>query len=349
MNQTRGSVEGLLTEMSFLPAKRILVLQRGLLGDMVAVTPTLARLRCMYPDASIAVLGNSYNIGILAGNPSVDKIFVHRKVSVCSGWLSKFMNWLLNAVTEIKIFAFSPNLSILATGQADYHGYKTLTRHNAGLIVGYRSRDGKCNPDLYLDEQAQWKLHEVQAIYALLSLLGDQSQAGEMQVFNKYSCHKTEKRPLAIAIQLEARLSNRNWPKEKINNLVSSIRADYPDITISLFSQGESRDVMQSNKVKLVSPKCIAEYICELSMCDVYIGPEGGGVHIACGLGLPVLGLYANNPKVLVRWGPWNILNESKIVISNTSLIKDIGCDEVYKTFVGLLNNLRYKPRERVH
>lgn len=330
--------------------QRILVLNRGMLGDMVAVTPLLARLRCMFPRSVIAVFGSSYNIGILSGNPNVDITYVYHKVSEVKGALNKVVYWFLNAITEIKILILEPDLSILATGQADYHGYKTLRRLSKKIILGYRSRDGKCNPNIYLEEPETWRVHEVQAIYSLLSLLGDSSQPGEVRVYTSRLHLKEPGRAMIIGIQLEARVSKRDWADEKFCRLISAICNNYPKAEVHLFTRRNREQLLfitnsltsliDSGVVKYVRPKSLANYIYELSKIDVYCGPDGGGLHIACGLGLPVLGLYSNNQKLLFRWSPWSVQNFSKMVISKTDLVVDIPWHSVYESFVEVLKNI---------
>jgi heptosyltransferase III len=59
---------------------RILVIRRDNIGDLVCATPLLAALRARYPQAHIAALVNSYNAGVLAGNPAVDAVHAYTKL-----------------------------------------------------------------------------------------------------------------------------------------------------------------------------------------------------------------------------------------------------------------------------
>lgn len=54
--------------------RRILVIARGHIGDLVQVTPALRALRQHYPDARIAVLVNEYAADVLEGCPYVDEV-----------------------------------------------------------------------------------------------------------------------------------------------------------------------------------------------------------------------------------------------------------------------------------
>src|ERR687892_2259827 len=59
---------------------RILVIRRDNIGDLVCATPLLAALRRRHPQAHIAALVNSYNAGVLTGNPDIDAVHVYTKL-----------------------------------------------------------------------------------------------------------------------------------------------------------------------------------------------------------------------------------------------------------------------------
>jgi ADP-heptose:LPS heptosyltransferase len=65
--------------------RRILVLKRDKLGDMLLTTPLLALLRRQLPDAAIEVLASDYNAWVLGGNPDVDRVWVYRRSRIGSG------------------------------------------------------------------------------------------------------------------------------------------------------------------------------------------------------------------------------------------------------------------------
>ena len=64
---------------------RILVIRRDNIGDLVCTTPLLAALRARHPGAHIAALVNSYNAGVLEGNPDVDAIYSYTKLKHRAG------------------------------------------------------------------------------------------------------------------------------------------------------------------------------------------------------------------------------------------------------------------------
>src|SRR5512135_977073 len=59
--------------------RKILVIRRDNIGDLVCTTPMIRMLRQHYPDAWIAALVTRYNAEVLAGNPDLDAVFAYQK------------------------------------------------------------------------------------------------------------------------------------------------------------------------------------------------------------------------------------------------------------------------------
>lgn len=59
--------------------KRILIVKRDKIGDMLLTTPLFAHLKAARPDLEMHVLANDYNAWVLAGNPDVDRLWVYRR------------------------------------------------------------------------------------------------------------------------------------------------------------------------------------------------------------------------------------------------------------------------------
>ena len=64
--------------LGFAPRK-LLVIRRDNIGDLVCTTPLLRSLRQKYPEARIDALVTSYNEPILENNPDVDYVYAYTK------------------------------------------------------------------------------------------------------------------------------------------------------------------------------------------------------------------------------------------------------------------------------
>ena len=56
--------------------------------------------------------------------------------------------------------------------------------------------------------------------------------------------------------------------------------------------------------------KNLTELIASLSLCDVFIGTDGGAMHLAVALNKKVLALFENKPDKLNHWYPWQVVNQ---------------------------------------
>lgn len=61
---------------------KILILKRDKIGDMLLMTPMLAHLRRMLPDAEIHLLANDYNAWVIQDDPNIDKLWIYPRVKL---------------------------------------------------------------------------------------------------------------------------------------------------------------------------------------------------------------------------------------------------------------------------
>lgn len=79
--------------------RRILVVKRDKVGDLLLATPMLAALRGAFPQARIDVLASRYNAWVLEGNPHVDRCWTYvrvregRRVDPRAAW-SQALLWM---------------------------------------------------------------------------------------------------------------------------------------------------------------------------------------------------------------------------------------------------------------
>ena len=322
-----------------LPARpKILVIRRDNIGDLACTTPAIAALRKHYPNAEIAGLVNSYNAEVLRGNPNLDHIFVYQKLKHAGGLASRF-----KAVSErLKLIAklrrWKPDVTILAKASYERHGLSFARQIGAKNIIGYLPADlsqAKGLPDIRLPTPDFATLHEVEAVNRLLKPLGIDDALGPLQVFpNQQAVSQLQQKlPLAakrIALHISARESERRWGNGNFIALAKHILQTQPETQILLFwSPGKADDphhpgddeaaeqllkAMQSNRLVPMPTQNLTELIAALSLCDLFIGTDGGAMHLAVALNKKVLALFENLPGKLNHWYPWQL--SSRIVHS---------------------------------
>ena len=326
--------------------KKILLIRRDNIGDLVCTTPALAALRQHYPNAQIGALVNSYNADVLRGNPNVDHMFVYQKLKHAGNLGSRFkaLNQRLKLIAQLR--RWKPDVTILAKSSYDRHGLNFARQIGAKNIIGFVPDDlsqAKGLPDIRLRTPEFTAAHEVEAVNQLLAPLGINDAFGPLQVFAdanavaklKLELPHTNRR---IALHISAREPERRWGMDNFIALAKHLLQTQPEIQVLLFwSPGKADDphhpgddeaavllinAVQSNRLVPMPTQNITELIAALSLCDLFIGTDGGALHLAVALNKKVLAMFENKPDKLNHWYPWQVTN--KLVHSPSSAAPDI-------------------------
>ena len=76
---------------------------------------------------------------------------------------------------------------------------------------------------------------------------------------------------------------------------------------------------VQSNRLIPMPTQNLTELIAALSLCDLFIGTDGGAMHLAVALNKRILALFENLPAKLNHWYPWQVPNR---VVHSPSIAK---------------------------
>ena len=315
---------------------RILLVRRDNIGDLVCTTPAISALRARYPDAEIAALVNSYNAEVLLRNPNLDKVYVYQKFKHAGSIASRFqaLNRRLRLIAELR--RWKPDVTILAKASYDRHGLNFARQIGAKNIIGYVPDDlgqAKGLPDIRLETPEFSSLHEVEAVNGLLKPLGITDALGPLEVFpnRKIATNLRHTLPAAtkrIALHISAREPERRWGNSNFVALAQHILVAQPETQILLFwSPGKADDPyhpgddeaaaqliqavhsdrLGGDRVIAMPTQNLTELIAALSLCELFIGTDGGALHLAVALGLPTVALFENLPAKLNHWYPWQV------------------------------------------
>jgi ADP-heptose:LPS heptosyltransferase len=187
--------------------------------------------------------------------------------------------------------------------------------------------------------------HEVEDVFRLASIYGIDGPPPVCRVFPNASA------PVAgftIGIHISARKPSQRWPAERFAETIRAIAAQGPVRFMLLWSPGaednrlhpgddakagEVLGKIASDAAVIARPTgTLPELIAALAECNVLICADGGAMHLAAGLGLPIVCLFGNSGAA--RWHPWGVPYR---LLQKPSLdVADIGVDEV----VDALNSL---------
>ena len=313
---------------------RILIIRRDNIGDLVCTTPAIAALRQYYPNAEIAALVNSYNADVLRGNPNLDHVFVYHKLKHAGGFASRFKAIVERLKLIAQLRRWKPDVTILAKASYERHGFNFARQIGAKNIIGYVPTDlsqAKGLSDIQLPTPEFASLHEVEAVNQLLAPLGINDALGPLQVFPDASALAALNARITaatkrIALHISAREPERRWGIDNFIALTQHILETQPETQILLFwSPGKADDpqhpgdddaaaqimqTVQSDRLIPMPTKNLTELIAALSRCDLFIGTDGGAMHLAVALDKKILALFENLPGKLNHWYPWWVPNQ---------------------------------------
>lgn len=307
----------------------ILVIRRDNIGDLVCTTPMLAALRRSMPDAWIGVLVNQYNVAVMRGNPDVDDVFAYRKAKHRGPGESKLAIWLETAGLLWKLRRKGIDVAIVASPGGERYA----------RLVGARK---------VIADKPGAPFHEVEAVGKLLAPLGIQPELGPLQLTPVPEVLAAVRTKLAElvgrkiwAIHLSAREKSRRWPAEKYIELIERLAS--PERGFALFWSPGAADhpahpgddekaaqVLAACKDKGAVPvvtERLEELIAALSLCDGFVGADGGAMHLAAALNLKTAALFENSEAKRTRWYPWGARHV--LLQPATFAVADISVDAV--------------------
>jgi ADP-heptose:LPS heptosyltransferase len=322
------------------------VIRRDNIGDLVCTTPLLAALRARYPEARIEALVNSYNAPVLEGNPDVDAVYSYTKLKHRAANQSRIgiLAERLRMLGRLRRQPF--DYVVLAKAGYDRQGLTLARQLRRQHVVGFARADER-HISVPVPALPYSELHEVQVL-ALLAKAMDASPAdGPVRVYAP-SARVTswrERLPLAqrrhwIAFHVSAREPERRWPVERCVELIERLARGEVGVLL-LWSPGASDNpahpgddekaaaimarLATASGVIAAPTATLADLIAVLSLCRAFIGADGGAMHIAAGLGLPIAAMFEQ--KKIRRWYPWKVPYE--MVVTPTGQVADIPVDEV--------------------
>ena len=339
---------------------RFLVIRRDNIGDLLCTTPMISALRQRYPRAWIGLLVNSYNAPVLAGNRDVDDVYVYEKLKHLAPG-----RWRLGALADrvrliFKLRARRIDCAILAAPgfQASALRFARLAapRHVLGYAVANNAIDIGIAP-----ESAR-QLHEAEACFRLLepmgittppppmSLVADIKEIAAIRGRPGWTAFNEGRGPL-IGLHISARKPLQRWPIQHFAELARRLHAAAGARFLLFWAPGDSDDALHPGDDNLaqalvselssiplfpVQTGRLPELIAGLSLCEQVICSDGGAMHIAAGLGKPIVCFFGNSDAA--RWHPWAVPYE--LCQPGSRNVADVTTDEACAAWLRLQTRL---------
>ncbi len=329
--------------MSLDAAPKILIIRRDNIGDLVCTTPLIHALRRRFPDAWLGALVNSYNAPVLDGNPDLDEIFVYTKAKHRGeGQSLPAILWqrllMMRRLRELRL-----DDVVIATTSPQPRVVKLAQWLKPKRIIGYGAVKG-LDLALPLDDAGR---HEVEDVFRVASIYGIEGPPPPCRVFAPGALAPTPAKAsaacLTIGIHISARKPSQRWPADRFAETIKSIVAQGPVRFMLLWSPGaednplhpgddaKAQEVLQLSGAEVIArpTQALAQLISALAECDALICADGGAMHLAAGLGLPVVCLFGNSGAQ--RWRPWSV--PYRLLQKPSFDVADIGVAEVVSAF----------------
>jgi ADP-heptose:LPS heptosyltransferase len=166
------------------PIRRVLVVRRDNIGDLVCTTPLFAALRAALPGTHVAALVNSYNADVLARSPDLDAVHVYTKLKHRATGTSALGPLLARLALIRRLRRERFDVAVLARSGFDRHGFNFVRLLGIPRVIGFAPAGaaprGLTDPLTLPDNAA---LHEVEAVWHLLAPLGIEAAAGPLRMF----------------------------------------------------------------------------------------------------------------------------------------------------------------------
>ncbi len=341
--------------------EKILICRRDNIGDLVLTTPLIGAIVSAHPLARVDILVNSYTQEVIDPFPGVQHVYAYTKIKHAAGLANKWRafkdrislywslrqqkyDWLVlvdsarkqknkllaGAVRPRIVFALSDDLSHVKNG----------SNSNLALSNGLQGLPSE---------------HECRRVLALLTAMPGQYVAEIPRLYvrpkgaedlNASMSHPGTKRAPRLHVHLSARRVKQRWPIEYYRDLIAQLLQLYsPAEFVLTWAPGAAADRLHPGDDDLA--KCLKKKLdeecnaapraqfCEttnlqelknvLSKSTLSICPDGGAMHLAAGMGLPVIALFGDSPPN--RWAPTS--PNSVVLQAGTQHVRDLSVARV--------------------
>ena len=301
---------------------KIIVIRRDNIGDLVCTTPLFRTLRRHYPEARIVALVNDYNAPVLERNTDIDEVFVYTKAKHRTAAETKLGVWWKTWALVRMLRREEFDLAIVATPARQREGIKFARWIKATRLIAYGARtDGI---DDALDTDRLEGLHETEAVMQLLRPLGIEERPGPVTVVAPApvadGVDPPEGEGPIVGLHISARKPPQRWPVTRFAEVAAQLHSTHSARFLVFWSPGAGDNPVHpgdDEKALQLKSLCIGlplllrptrqlpDLIAGLSACDLLICSDGGAMHLAAGLGKPIVCLFGNSTAS--RWHPWNV------------------------------------------
>ncbi len=338
--------------------RRILILRRENIGDLVLTTPLIRTLRQQLPDAYLVALVNSYNAPVLMGNTDLDAAYAYTKGKHAPSWWHgiAFRIAQLRLLLSLRRLRFDD--VVLAEPTYTPRNIRIANfilggwlRRRGTRIVGFEHDDGTHSGlDWVASKAAMDGLHMAQIIMRLAEAYRHTDTPVVVPacrvVAPAMSVPSSSENRVHIALHISARKPSQRWPIASFAALAGALGEQFGARITVLWSPGSISNALHPGDdekaaalqtaltetafngrpdVEFVPTPSLDALIVALARADLIVCGDGGAMHVAAGLGKPVVALFGDSDPV--RWRPWGVAH--RVLQKSSRDVADIAVAEV--------------------
>ena len=281
------------------------------IGDTVLMTPCLAALKSLNADIKIAVVSEGLAAPLLEDHPAVDDLVIAgSSIASRARLIARLRERGFDAAFNMH---GGPTGAVLArlSGAKRSFGYRDLP-------LSWLLSDRAPAPDVILGRS---RIHSVEQQLALLNWSGVPwpstrptlrltiSAESKLRVTEKLGARGISKRFGDFACVVPgAALESKRWNAEGFAAVADHLSERWDLASVVIAGPGQqhlAREIASATRggSAVLDQLSLKELIALLGMARVFVGNDGGPMHIAAALGLPIVAVWgASDPTV---WHPW--------------------------------------------
>ena len=339
--------------------RKILVLEAGNLGDIVGILPFLRNLRMGYPGAHIALLTNPSLFPMLENLNLVNEL-----LPVRFPWAIHLSQWtrynpfnarwaqLARDLRDVRRREFDLALS----GRGDLRDNFVLWLTGIRRRIGYGFLGGAflmtetAMPDLI-------HLHRADCWLRLLEHLGKEiadrqpdlqlSREEEMFAEEYLGKRRIGNGDLVIGVHPGARIRVRQWGTANFRAVAERLAGQQPARILWFQDPNEKTpDDLPPSFVLVALP--LRQFMAVLARCNLLVCNDSGPMHIATGLGVPIVGVFGSTDpawfgplgernKIVINPAFWCRPCADRCIFDQPYCLRTISIEQVFKAASDLM------------
>ncbi|MBN1869445.1 MAG: glycosyltransferase family 9 protein [Candidatus Omnitrophica bacterium] len=303
--------------------KNILIVRTDRIGDVVLTTPVIKALRENYPESKISILVAPNTRELVNGNLCLDEVLLDDRKGEHKG-----LRGFLKLIKTLRQRDFDCALVLHTKKRTNLLCFLS----NIPVRIGYKdNKFGFLLNRPIPDSRHKGEKHEAQYCLDVLKSIGIQYDNLDIDIPVKEEAlrwvdqfrrgHDILEKDLLIAIHAGASDPAKQWPENRFAELIDALIERYHAKIIMIGAQDTCLitkkiiTLLNNEAIDLSGKTTVGQLAALLMGCGLLVSNDSGPVHVAAGVGTPVVSIFTRNQPGInpERWKP---LGEKSRVVS---------------------------------